>query len=357
MSTFNILKLSQMSDEALVKEFIDLPSMIRNPPYQVGLSHPDQVKRMMSWGIQHGSHFWLLKDQENRAIMRISLRACPHRTGTGTIGFFEIDLKYPLYREAFSAMMTEAEAWFKSQNIKELVAPVDINTWFNYRFSIPGPKFFPRFKWEPTNPPEYLELFKSTQYQQMAHFNSVFFPHIKIGNFAPGTGHLKRSYERLTKMGYTLRPFDVENFKTKELPAFYEISHEAFSDSLLFEPIDFETFADLYASGKTTYDFSPSRVLVSPEGETAGFLFAFFDGDHYVIKSLALKKKFQGLKLSSGMVYPGILMSFKQKKKATVSALVRTGITSDKMNGSSRKWTWFAWTHDYLLLKKDLKGE
>ena len=155
-------------------------------------------------------------------------------------------------------------------------------------------------------------------------------------------------------MGYTLRPFDVENFKTKELPVFYEISHEAFADSLMFDPIDFETFAELYASGKTTYDFSPSRVLVSPDGEIAGFLFAFFDGDTYVIKSLALKKKFQGLKLSSGIVYPGILMAFAQKKKATVSALVRTGITSDKMNGSSRKWTWFAWTHDYLLLKKDL---
>jgi hypothetical protein len=357
MDKFVISKLEQFSDEAFLEEFIGLPDQVRVAPFNVGIPPAEQVKRMMNWGFQHGSHFWLLKDQKAHTIMRIALRACPHKKGAGTIGFFEIDLQSPLHREGFSFMMKAAEEWFKKQNISEIIAPVDINTWFNYRFSLPGPKFFPRFKWEPTNPPDYLELFKNFHYQQFAHFNSVFFPHIKIGHFAPGTGHLKRSYERLTKMGYTLRPFDVENFKTKELPAFYEISHEAFSDSLLFEPIDFETFSELYASGKTSYDFSPSRVLVSPEGETAGFLFAFFDGDHYVIKSLALKKKFQGLKLSSGMVYPGILMSFKQKKKATVSALVRTGITSDKMNGSSRKWTWFAWTHDYLLLKKDLKGE
>jgi hypothetical protein len=95
-------------------------------------------------------------------------------------------------------------------------------------------------------------------------------------------------------------------------------------------------------------------VLLAPDGETAGFLFAFYDGDYVVIKSIAIRKKYQGLKLSSGMIYHAVKLSFGANKKATISALFKTGIASEKI-GNNSKPLWFSWTHDYVLLKKDLK--
>ena len=165
---------------------------------------------------------------------------------------------------------------------------------------------------------------------------------------------MKRSFERLHEKGFRLRPFKMESFAEDELPLFHEISHETFRDSLLFEPIDFATFKGLYSEAMMRYDFSPSTVLVSPEGRDVGFIFAFFDGDYLVIKSIAIKDEFQGLRISSGMIYNAARLAWKKKKRATISALVRTGLASEKIEGSVKKTMWFTKKHEYSLLKKDL---
>jgi len=357
MQNFKIVELDNLEDKEFIEDFIQYPYHVRRDPYRVGLMKEEQTRNLISWGHHHYSHFWLIKDNEDKILMRLSLRACPQLPDHGTIGFFETDLTDPRCQDVFNFCMEETQKWFKQKNVKSIIAPVDINTWFNYRFSLPSKRFWPRFKWEPTTPPEYLELFQKNNYVDFARFNSVFFPKIKIGPFAPGTGHMKRSYKNLINLGFNLRPFDKENFKTKELPVFYEISQEAFSDALLFEPIDQETFSNLYASAAAAYDFSPSCVITDPCGEVAGFLFAFFDNDHLVIKSIALKRKYQGLRLSAGMIYSAVKLSYSLNKKFTVSALVRTGLSSEKIAGNSQKWAWLNWSHDYVLVKKDISNE
>jgi hypothetical protein len=230
-----------------------------------------------------------------------------------------------------------------------------LNTWFNYRFSLPSKKFFPRFSWEPTTPPSYLKIFRKIGFESYAHYHSIFFPHLRIGEFCLGAGHLKKSYKEIEKHGFKLRPFDKENFMTGEVPVFHEISHDAFTEALLFEPIDLPTFSLLYAVAKQLYDSSPSCVLLAPDGEIAGFLFAFYDGDYLVIKSVAIRKKYQGLRLGSGMIYHAVKASFKVKKKGTISALVKSGLSSEKIAQHSQRSAWFAWSHHYTLVKKDIK--
>ena len=168
---------------------------------------------------------------------------------------------------------------------------------------------------------------------------------------------MKKSYNQLTKKGFKLRTFDKDNFMSHEVPLFYEISHESFKEALLFEPIDLTSFKAMYAAAAQTYDFSPSSVLISPEGETAGFIFAFYDGDYLVIKSIALKLKFQGKNLSSGMIYNAVKQSFAFNKKGTISALVRSGISSESIEKNAQRTTWFTTKHHYMLLNKDLKNE
>ena len=131
----------------------------------------------------------------------------------------------------------------------------------------------------------------------------------------------------------------------------HEITHEVFEGSFMFEPIDLRVFMELYAGAKA-FDSSPSCVLLDPKGEAVGYLYAFFDGDYVVIKSLSIRKKYQGMKLGMGMIYYACLKGFPLNKKATISALFKTGIASEKIGNHSKSW--FSWSHDYALLKLEI---
>lgn len=352
--TLQLKELTSLSDQSFIQEFVSLPTRFRAKEYQTGLPSTEHSTKLLQWGFMHGSGFWMVQANSGETLLRISARKCPHLNDTGTIGFFEMNEQHPEHLAAMKLALVTVESWLKVKGAKEIIAPIDLSTWFNYRFSNPGKKFFPRMSWEPTTPPSYLKAFSDQGYGNYAYFHTIFFPHIGFGEFIIGAGPMKRSYQRIAAQGFKLRPFDKENFLTHELPLFHQISHESFSDSLLFEPIDLETFSGLYAAAIQKYDFSPSSVLVSPEGEVAGFIFAFFDGDYLVIKSIAIKKKFQGLRLSSGMIFNAVRQSVPLKKKGTISALVRTGLASELIEKNVKKTMWFSWAHYYSLVKKDI---
>jgi hypothetical protein len=351
-----INRLENIEDENFLQDFISLPQRVREEKYNQGLASEVQTRKLVIWGYNNHSAFWLIKSETNETIMRIGARVNPLREGQGTIGFFELNLKHPQAKEAFKMGTAKAIEWLSIQGAHSIVAPVDLNTWFSYRFSVMSNNFFPRFSWEPTTPPEYLSLFIEEGFRDFAKYHSIFFPHFRIGNFCLGTSYMKSCYQKLIKQGFSLRPFDQENFLNQEIPTLHKLSHEAFSDSLLFEPIDINTFSELYAAGKN-YDSSPSAILIDPEDEIAGFIYAFYDGDFLVIKSLAIRKKYQGFKLSSGLIYNAVKQSFQHRKKGTISALVRTGIASEKIERNSNKSGWFTSSHEYVLLHKGIEHE
>jgi GNAT superfamily N-acetyltransferase len=354
VSKLTIRWATSPADEEFHEMFATFPQKVRKPPYDDGMLHSQQTRQLMLWGWAHGAGFAVVTDAGGACVMRLAARPSPVHLGVGAIGFVEIDVSHPDHSEAVRLALASAEAWLKERDVTMVVAPVDFNTWFSYRFSVEGPRFLPRSGWEPTTPPAYELLFRANGYGTHSEYDSIFFPNIRIGSFAPGTGHLKASYERLISLGYGMRPLDMARFTDHELPLLHEISHEAFAEAPLFEPIDLPTFSVLYAAGKAAYDMSPSSILIAPDGAEAGFLFAFFDGKQYVIKSLAVRRKHQGKNVAGGLVYAGLQMGFKRGMRVTVSALVRRGIASDKMNRRSRRFTWLAWSHDYILLKKEL---
>ncbi len=349
----NIIQIEGPEDEMFIEEFAHLRDRVREEKFKIGGAGPDQIKALMRWGLKNRANFWLVKDHRGKAFLRICARVSPHLISHGTLGLFELDLNHKDAHEGFSLALQSTLAWLQSKGVKEVTAPVDLNTWFTYRFSLEGKHFWPRLKWEPTTPPEYLQLFREKGFKDIALFHSVFFPHYRIGSWCLGTGAMRRSLKSLHRQGFKLRPFDKDRFMTHEVPVFHNISHEAFGDSLFFEPIDLETFSNLYAVALKSYDFSPSSVLISPDGETAGFIFAFYDDEYLVIKSIAIKKKYQGRNLSSGMIYHAVKQSFAYNKKGTISALVRTGIASESIEKNVKKTLWFSWAHYYTLLQKE----
>lgn len=357
MSDFTIALITKENGSELIPEFINFAKKVRSIDYHCSIPNDEHAKKLIELGLATGSTLWLIKDSNNQSVLRFSTRAHLSLKDSGALGFFEIDLSYRDVNGLMNFADEQIRSWFKARDIKKIAGPIDINTWFNYRFSILGKNFFPRYKWEPTTPPEYLTLFRQIGFKDLAYFHTVFFRYLRIGNFCLGTGAMKKSFKSLNEKGFTLRPFDKEHFMSQEVPLFHEISHEAFKEALLFEPIDMQSFKAIYAAAAHSYDSSPSSVLLSPSGETAGFIFAFYDGDYLVIKSIALKLKFQGMNLSSGMIYNAVRQSFAFNKKGTISALVRAGLPSESIEKNAQKTTWFTSKHHYVLLNKEIENE
>ena len=325
---------------ALIKEFCEFV-------------HPVNPALVM-WGFAHHSNYWLVKNEQGKILARVGARVSPHLPNTGTIGFFSMDPLAAEAQEAGRLVLSQAEMWLKSFEVIEIYGPIDHMTWFNYRFSLPGKKDYPRHKWEPTSPPAYHQLFLDFGFKDYALYHSVYFPYIKLGPFRIGENGLKKKYKYFLDQGFSVEAFDMNKLDQEILPIIHEISLEVFADSLMFEPIDYPTFAHLYSSALKMYDFAPSGFIKAPNGEIAGFLFAFYDDEYLVIKSIGIRKKYQGLKLSSGAIYSAIKQSFPLGKTATISALVKTGLASDSVNKSIQKSLWFTWKHEYVLMKKSL---
>ncbi len=352
MTTFTITNLRDHNTAEWLQEFAELGLKVRAFDYKIGVTNPEQTTKIVTWGLTLNTDFWLVKDQNQKSIVRLGAHASKNLKDTGTIGFFEADLTHPQIEEAITLAINTAETWLKSQGVKSIAAPVDINTWFQYRFSMGGGG--PRFKWEPTTPPEYEAHFKRLGYSNFAHYHSSTYPYIKILFWYLGFRPIQKSYKNLIKQGFTLRPFNLEKFLEVELPVIYEICNETFKDSLMFEPIDYNVFKMIYASALQSYDFSPSCMLLDENKQPAGFIFSFYDGDFLVIKSMAIRNIHHGKKLATGLIYHSVKESFPRKTKMAISALVRSGIMSEKIEQSRQKGTGFRWKHEYVLLKKDL---
>jgi hypothetical protein len=308
---------------------------------------------LVLWGFQQRASYWMIC-LEDKILGRIGARISHHYPHTGYIGFFALDLTQKKYTEAALKLLNAAKNWLADQRVKDIFGPVDHTTWFNYRFSLPGKKDQPRHLWEPTTPKEYRDLFLTFGFEDFSYYHSVYFPYIKIGPWRIGEAPLKRAYHYFLNQGFSMRPFAMEKLESEILPIIYEISHEVFPESLLFEPIDYRTFSHLYSRALRQYDFGPSGFIISPQGEIAGFLFAFYDADYLVIKSIAIRKKYQGLNLSRGVIYSAIRQSFPLGKKATISALVKSGLASDSVNKRIQRSLPFTWKHEYVLMKMTL---
>jgi ribosomal protein S18 acetylase RimI-like enzyme len=349
----SIKKLS--SNPSLFDDFANFGQKIRKDKTQIGVLPPERVLLLVQWGLKHQSEFWIIFDENSNIVMRIGAHHSFHRKNEGAIGFFEADLDHKKVSEAFNLAITAAEEWLKKNNVSKVQAPLDINTWFNYRFSKPSKDKY-RFKFEPTTPAEYEELFRQKGYVDHSYYHSVAFPYIKILFFIIGMRGFKKTHDHLLAQGFSHRPMNFEKFETDELPFIYDLVHQEFSETVLFEPIEFDVFKMLYASALTSYDFSPSCILLDSNKKPAGFLFAFYEQNHLVIKSIAIKKEYQGLKLASGMIYQAVKKSQEiPGMKACISALVRSGIKSEKIENSRTKNVGLAWKHEYVLLEKELK--
>ena len=186
----------------------------------------------------------------------------------GLLGFFEA-LDGPEGKEGALRLLAEGVAWLRETGAGRIVGPMDGDTWHRHRLNV-GPFDDPPFLLEPYNPPYYPEIWEEAGFQVLESYFSK-----QVETAAVAT-HLEPRATAARDAGYTLRALDLSRF-TEELRLLYRLSRVVFADNFLYTEILEEDFLALYAGSKALLD--PDLVLFarSPQGEDAGFLFAYPD--------------------------------------------------------------------------------
>lgn len=335
-----------------------MPDRVRRAPYRAALRRCESTQRMLD-GPRAAPAEWFIAHAEDHAIGCIGASLSGVHEGVAYAGFFDVDVSREDASDVASRLLHHAAEWARTQGATRLVGPVDLSTWFAYRMAVhrdstrPAPR---RFSWEPVNPPQYPEYFIDFGMTEIQAYHSTAFGAAAPDGYLPRYASLKRAYELATARGFRFRPLDPARLESRELPILHQLSHATFKDAFLFEPLPYPMFANVYAAALQRFDFSPARIVESPDGRPAGFLFAFFDGDSVIIKTVAVLRELHRMKLSSALLCPVAEMAQARGVRHCVSALVRSGATIEHHERRAEREVGPAlWRHDYALFAKDLR--
>jgi len=297
--------------------------------------------------------FWIA-EREGRAVGRAGASLSTRYRATGYLGFFEVDVGDP-GREALAADLIDAACtWLRGRGVKKVYGPVDLATWFSYRFRVPtkdtaGDDAEPPFAWEPINPPEYVRWFVDAGFTDAEHYHSVGF-RTADADLAELVAATRVVHDEAQGRGFTFRSLDPARLSVDAL-LLYTLSIDAFRDSFLFEPIPVEVFRALYTAagwGKERFVY----FVLDPEVREVGFVLTFVDRGYAVVKTIAIRPEFRRQRLSTALMHLVFRAMSARGLRQAISALVRAGNTSEFL--AMPHLGVRAWQHDYALFETSL---
>lgn len=182
------------------------------------------------------------------------------------------------------SLLAKAESTLRTLGQRQAIGPLDGNTFFNYRCTLPSGAGLPL---EPIATPE---VWRSAGYREDARYVSV---------FAPNSDRVCRP--RLPPGGWTLRNVDARRFD-EELRAMYRVTLSAFETAWRYHPIPFDLFCMLYEPFRGRFDPRWVWAVDDPDGVMQGYFFTFVAGDVVIAKTLALHRTAHGKGISWPMV-------------------------------------------------------
>jgi hypothetical protein len=260
-----------LGDPAALAGFLALPAAVyRGDPRYNATPRADvlaSLRRPEFAGAQRA----LVAYEAGEPVARLVARRSPALTDPGgrpygMLGLFEALDGHP---DAVARLFSESIQWLREIGAGPVVGPMDGDTWHRYRLSV-GPWDEPPFLLEPYNPPWYEPLWTANGFGVLERYFS------KRIDPAAVVAHLEGWARDVLAAGYRLRPLDPARFRA-ELGTIYELSCRIFARNFLYTGISEGEFVKLYAGARALLD--PDLVLFarSPQGEDAGFLFAYPD--------------------------------------------------------------------------------
>jgi hypothetical protein len=254
-----------------------------------------------------------------------------NQTKIAGIGFLDLKENY----KDFQKLIKDAENWFKESNVNKYYAPMDFNTWYEYRIisdcfenpSFPSEKMYPDY---------YLTFVKKADFSPSINYYSYIITEVE-----PLMKHLKPYYNKTSKLGIQLSGISPGE-KEKVLESIYDISKKTFKSAPLFEDINYKEFHSLYEP--LISEIKERYILIAKRKDIIeGFIFSFPFKDKIVLKTLGVKPSSQGKYIAPALIYETYKRGCEDKFKAFIHAYMREGISThifSKRHGNIyRKYT------------------
>lgn len=214
---------------------------------------------------------------------------------TAVLGFYEA-----LSEQHGCDLLLRVEEHLKNEGIKQLVGPMNQNTWGQYRFALDiekdDPPFSPHYFFgDVVNHTTYPQHFSQVGFQKIAHYESR-------ASRDLSKRHPRRSEieANLIQHGIRIENVDMKNFR-RILKEIFTLSLEGFSHNKFYAPIDFEYFASLYDGIEAIVDEDLFLLARNNREEVVGFIFAYRDpyGSEMrvILKSMTIDKSVRGIGL------------------------------------------------------------
>jgi GNAT superfamily N-acetyltransferase len=302
----------------------------------------------------------LVASRGDRDIARAMVLRHPASEAVGVLGLYEA----PPGREgdeATEAIIRSALEWAASERLGTLYAPVDVNTWFSYRFPLPsvgGPKAPPVFRWEPDAPPQYLTRFLRSGFSETERFETraLEFPSQGAYTMRNVVEHTKRAHKRALRNGFTFGRVTDGEALGEALGETYQVCMAAFAENPLFAPLSHERFVALYGNAIARTEGHLTFWARDQQNRIVGFVFAFPDGEFCVTKTIAVAPEVRGRGLSIALFHRVIRAAADQGYRKIISALVRRGNASEGLFRPHHEPGVDTWTREYVLLSRQVSG-
>lgn len=271
-------------------------------------------------------------------------------TKLGLIGFFEAADTADGHA-ATALILSAAHTWLRSQGAEKVVGPVNLCTWFPYRFQADSEFYSPR-SWEPSSPPHYRKQWQKAGYTPTAWY---FSEKSRLTMTACETNAPR--LQRAEALGYRFRPLvrEPQRFLDEEVPLLHDLTLRAFADNFLFDPLPLPLFRQIYLPMVDKLAAARFSWFVQSEtGVPCGFLIAFEEQESLVIKTVGITPEHRGHSLQMALLQKAITQAVIEGIESIISALLKDGIASEKIPALFATGGQRIWRHRYILLERPL---
>jgi GNAT superfamily N-acetyltransferase len=279
-------------------------------------------------------------------------------TQAAVLGLFEA-ISGAAGDEAAERVIAEAGAWARGRGLVRLYAPVDLNTWFDYRFILPaepGASAAPLRPWEPIHPPAYLERFRAAGFGEAERYETVAVLLPRTGAYTSKNAveYTHGAWKKAVDEGITFGRLTDPSSLPALLDELHPLCMAAFADNPLFEPLPATVFRAIYASAIASRDAGATHWARDANGRPVGFVFAFREDDTMVVKTIAVDPALRGRQLSSALIHLVMRTAVENGVHDFISALVRRGNTSNFLSKAHLMPGVGSWKREYALLAREV---
>ena len=254
----------------------------------------------------------------------------------GAIGELKMDNK-----EVGLQLLLKCEEIFKEEGITKVVAPMNGNTWKQYR-TLKYSTGEPNFLMENVSPKEFNEIFEEAGYYETGIYTST-------------KGEIKNYYDKevldeieniLSNGNITIRHLNKEN-GVEDLRKIYNVSVKSFVRNPFYTPISEKDYMDQYTNYLDKVD-EELILIAEKEGQEIGFLFAIPNLiemqtkgriDTLILKTIAVLPEYEDLGLGNVMTrriakaainkgYKEWIFAFMYKENSSQKLAERNGTTT-----------------------------